>query len=58
MNDGAVRQDLDPDDAIDVLFGTLLFRRLISGGPVSREAARRIVDIAFDGAGPVDTQAM
>ncbi len=56
--DGELRPDLDLDDAIDVLIGTLLFRRLISDGPVSPEAARRIVDIVFDGAGPVDTEVM
>ncbi len=51
--DGELRSDLDLDGAIDVLIGTLLFRRLISDGPVSPDAARRIADIVFDWAGPV-----
>lgn len=49
INSGELQPDLDADLVIDLLFSPLLVRRIVSGGPVSPKAARKIVDIIFDG---------
>ncbi len=49
IDSGELQPDLDVDLIVDLLFSPLLVRRLVSGGPVSPKAARKIVDIVFDG---------
>ncbi|MCL4552690.1 MAG: TetR/AcrR family transcriptional regulator [Candidatus Marsarchaeota archaeon] len=49
IDSGELQPDLDVDLVVDLLFSPLLVRRLVSGGPMSPNAARKIVDIIFDG---------
>lgn len=56
---GELRRDLDLDIVVDLLFSPLLVRRLVTGGPVTPDVARGIVNLVFDGgiAHPVKTTA-
>ena len=45
-----LRQDLDHAVAIEQIVGPIYYRILISGAPVDRDYAERLVDAVFDGA--------
>lgn len=46
---GELRADLDVDVAIDVLYGAIYYRLLVSHQPLSAEYARAVVDEVFIG---------
>ncbi len=52
MEAGQIRADLDPGLLVDLLLGTATYRWLVTGKPVSRQAARHIADSVFDLAAP------
>jgi AcrR family transcriptional regulator len=47
---GEIDPGLDLDVAVDVLLGPLLARKLLTGGRISRDVGRTIVDLVFEGA--------
>lgn len=49
---GQIRPDIDPDLLVDLLMGGATYRWLVTGQPVSREAAGHIVDTVVDLAAP------
>lgn len=44
---GEVRDDIDPDLAIDVLVGPIFMRRLVTRGPVTRKHASAVLDLVL-----------
>jgi AcrR family transcriptional regulator len=46
---GQFRADVDPDDAIDLIFGAGIFRLLIGHAPMDTQAARRLAETALIG---------
>jgi len=49
---GQIRPDLDLDLLIDLVLGAALYRWLVTGQPVSRQAARQITDAVLELAAP------
>ena len=47
-----IRPDIDCDLLIDLILGPAVYRWLVTGTPVTRESARRIVDAVVDLAAP------
>jgi AcrR family transcriptional regulator len=45
IQQGEVRDDVDPDLAIDILVGPIFTRRLITRGPVTRKHATAVLDL-------------
>jgi AcrR family transcriptional regulator len=46
---GELRDDLDPDAAIDLMIGPALYRRMMGHAPLTQEAADTIIDAAVRG---------
>jgi hypothetical protein len=46
---GEVREDIDPDIAIDLLFGPVMWRLMSGRGPLTEDQADRITDAALNG---------
>lgn len=51
---GELRDDVDPDAAIDLVIGPALYRLLIGHAPLTEAAADAIVDVAIRGLAPSD----
>lgn len=49
---GQIRPDIDPDLLIDFIMGAATYRWLVTGTPVTRQSARRIVDAVLDLSAP------
>jgi hypothetical protein len=49
---GEIEPGLDLEVATDVLLSPLLARKLLTGGRISKDVGRRIVDLLFDGWSP------
>lgn len=52
VEEGDVRPDVDPDTLIDMLTGSLYFRLLVTGEPLSAGRTERLIDAVMRGARP------